>query len=45
MVLHVDDTLLIRNNMEIIKEVKSQSSSQFEMKDLGVVDFNMQHRN
>jgi hypothetical protein len=39
MVLYVDDMLLIGNNKEIIKDVKSQLSSQFDMKDLGVANF------
>jgi hypothetical protein len=37
--LYVDDTLLIRNNMEAIKEVKKKISSKFDMKDLGVANF------
>ena len=31
--------LLIGNNKDVIKEVKSQHSSMFDMKDLGVVNF------
>ena len=38
-VLHVDDMLLVGNNMEVIKEVKMQLSSKFDMKDLGVSNF------
>jgi hypothetical protein len=38
-VLYVDDMLLVRNNMDVIKEVKSQLSSKFDMKDLGVANF------
>ena len=34
-VLYVDDMLLVGNNMEVIKEVKMQLSSKFDMKDLG----------
>jgi hypothetical protein len=34
-VLYVDDMFLVGNNMDVIKEVKSQLSSKFEMKDLG----------
>ena len=32
-VLYVDDMLLVGNNMEVIKEVKLQLSSKFNMKD------------
>jgi hypothetical protein len=38
-VLYVDDMLLIGNNMDVIKEVKSQLSSKFDMKDLGAANF------
>jgi hypothetical protein len=38
-VLYVDDMLLVGNNMDVIKEVKSQLSSKFYMKDLGVANF------
>ena len=38
-VLYVDDMLLIGNNKDIIKEVKSQLSSKFDMKDLGATNF------
>ena len=31
--------LLVGNNMEVIKEVKMQLSSKFNMKDLSVADF------
>ena len=34
--LYVDDMLLIRNNKDVIKEVKSRFSSKFDMKDIGV---------
>jgi hypothetical protein len=37
-VLYVDDMLLVGNNMVVIKEVKSQLSSKFDMKDLGVAN-------
>lgn len=37
--MYVDDILLTGNNKEMIKGVKSQLSSQFEMKDLGAVNF------
>jgi hypothetical protein len=40
-VLYVDDMLLVGNNMDVIKEVKSQLSSKFDMKDLGVANFIM----
>eukprot|EP01018_Ginkgo_biloba_P037661 Gb_24335 [translate_table: standard] len=39
LLLYVDDILLIGNNKEMIKAVKSQLSSQFEMKDLGAANF------
>ena len=35
-VLYVDDMLLVGNNMDVIKEVKMQLSSKFDMKDLSV---------
>jgi hypothetical protein len=38
-VLYVDDMLLVGNNMDVIKEVKSQLSSKFDMKDLGATNF------
>ena len=38
-VLYVDDMLLIGNNKYVIKEVKSQISSKFDMKDLGAANF------
>jgi hypothetical protein len=37
-VLYVDDMLLVGNNIDVIKEVKSQLSSKFDMKDLGVAN-------
>ena len=37
--LYVDDMLLVRNNMDVIKEVKLQLSSKFDMKDLGAANF------
>jgi hypothetical protein len=37
-VLYVDD-MLVGNNMDVIKEVKSQLSSKFDRKDLGAVNF------
>jgi hypothetical protein len=39
LVLYVDDMLLIGNNKEIIWDVKTQLSSKFDMKDLGVANF------
>lgn len=33
-VLYVDDTLLVGNNMEVVKEVKMNPSSKFNVKDL-----------
>jgi hypothetical protein len=38
-VLYVDDMLLVGNNMDVIKEVKSQLSSKFDMKDLRAANF------
>jgi hypothetical protein len=38
-VLYVDDMLLVGNNMDVIKEVKMQLSSKFDMKDLGAASF------
>ena len=38
-VLYVDDMFLIENNMNAIKEVKSQLSSKFYMKELGAIEF------
>jgi len=35
----VDDMLLIGNNKEIIWELKTQLSSKFDMKDLGVENY------
>ena len=40
-VLYVDDMLLIGNNKDVIKEVKSQLSSKFDMKYLGAANFIM----
>ena len=37
--LYVDDMLLVGNNMDVIKKVKSQLSFKFDMKDLGVANF------
>jgi hypothetical protein len=37
--LYVDDMLLIRRNKDIIQYVKTQLSSKFDMKDLGVANF------
>ena len=37
--MYVDDMLLIGNNKDVIKEVKSQLSSKFDMKDLGATNF------
>ena len=38
-VLYVDDMLFIRSNKDVIKEVKSQLSSKFDMKDLDATNF------
>jgi hypothetical protein len=40
-VLYVDDMLLVGNKMDVIKEVKSQLSFKFDMKDLGDAKFIM----
>ena len=37
--LYVNDMFLVGNNMEVIKEVKSQLSSKFDMKDIGAANF------
>ena len=37
--LYVDDMLLVGNGMDLIKEVKQQLSSKFDMKDLGPTHF------
>jgi hypothetical protein len=39
LVLYVDDMFLIGKNKEIIKDVKTQLSSKFDMKDLGASNF------
>jgi hypothetical protein len=38
-ILYVDDMWLIGNNKEIIKDVKTQLSSEFDMKNLGTASF------
>jgi hypothetical protein len=38
-VLHIDDMLLVGNNIDVIKEVKSHLSSKFDMKDLDAAKF------
>ena len=38
-VLYVDDMFFIRNNKEIIQDVKTQLSLKFDMKDLGATNF------
>ena len=38
-VLYVDGMLLVGNNMDVIKEVKSHLSSKFDMKNLGATNF------
>jgi hypothetical protein len=38
-VLYFDVMLLVENNMDVIKEVKSQLSSKFDMKDLSAANF------
>ena len=39
LVLYVDDMLLIGNEKEIIQDLKTQLSSKFEMKYLGVANY------
>ena len=39
-VLYVNDMLLVGNNMDMIKEVKPQLSSKFNMKDIRASNFN-----
>ena len=39
LVLYVDDMLLIGNNKEIIQELKTQFSSKFDIKDIGVSNY------
>ena len=37
--MYVNDMLLVGNNMDLIKEMKQQLSSKFDMKDLGPTHF------
>ena len=39
LVLYVDDMLLVGNDKEIIQDLKTQLSSKFDMKDLGVANY------
>ena len=39
LVLYADDMLLIRNDKEIIHDLKTQLSSKFDMKDLGSANY------
>ena len=39
LVLYADDMLLIENDKEIIQDLKTQSSSKFDIKDLGAADY------
>eukprot|EP00253_Pinus_taeda_P027226 PITA_27226 len=39
LVLYVDDMLLVGNDKEIIRDLKTQLSSKFDMKDLGVANY------
>jgi len=39
LVLYVDDMLLVGNDKEIIQDLKTQMSSKFDMKDLGVAKY------
>jgi hypothetical protein len=43
-VVYVDDMLLVGNNMDVIKEVKSHLSFKFDMKYLGVANFILEWR-
>jgi hypothetical protein len=36
---YVDDMLLVKNNMDVIKEVNMQLSSKFDMKDIDAMNF------
>ena len=37
--LYADDMLLVGNNMEVIKEVKFNLSTKFDVKDIGASNF------
>ena len=39
LVLYVDDMLLVGNDKEIIQDLKTQLSSKFNMKDIGVANY------
>ena len=39
LVLYVDDMLLVGNDKEIIRDLKTQLSSKFDMKDLGATNY------
>jgi len=39
LVLYVDDMLLVGNDKEVIQDLKTQLSSKFDMKDLGVENY------
>jgi len=39
LVLYLDDMLLVRNDKEIIQDLKTQLSSKFDMKDLGAAKY------
>ena len=39
LVLYVDDMLLVGNDKEVIQDLKTQLSSKFDMKDLGVANY------
>ena len=39
LVLYVDDMLLVGNEKEIIQDLKTQLSSKFDMKDIGVANY------
>ena len=41
-IMNVDDMLLVENNMDIIREVKQQLSSEFDMKDVNATNFMLQ---
>jgi len=41
LILYVDDMLMVGNDQEIIKDLKTQLSSKFDMKYLGVENYNL----
>ena len=45
LVLYVDDKLLVRNDKEIIQDLKTQLSSKFDINDLGAAKYILGHGN